>query len=371
MNKVTAIVLAGGSSTRFKENKMLYNIDNESVIKKSVSVFYNLKEITDIVVVCNKDFLDELKNELKDFSNLKFVLGGKTRFHSVLNGLNEITDTDIVVIHDGARPFIKQDTIKKSIESATLYGSGIVCVKTTDSVYKASDNKIEEVLERDSLVNIQTPQAFRFSEILSAYKKCDTENNFTDDSAIYLKYIGKPHIVLGEYSNKKITVKDDVEKMKDFRIGNGYDIHKLVENRKLILGGVQIDYELGLLGHSDADVLIHSIMDALLSASGLRDIGYYFSDKDARFLDIDSTLLLKEVLKMVQEKGFSINNITATVIAQKPKLKAYHEKIVESLSTLLNIEKEKVGITFNTKEGLDSVGEGKAIEVMSSALLYR
>lgn len=370
MSKVTAVILAGGSSTRFCSNKMLYKLDGTSVIKKCVSTFYNIEKIDELVVVSGKDFLAEVKNELKDFSNIKFVLGGETRFNSVLNALNAISQTDIVVIHDGARAFVKEETILKSIESAVKYGSGIVSVKTTDSVYKTNGSEIEEVLDRESLINIQTPQAFDFNEIKTAYLKCDS-NNFTDDSAVYLKHIGKPHIVLGEYSNKKITVKDDVENMNDFRIGNGYDIHKLVESRKLVLGGVKIDYELGLLGHSDADVLIHSIMDAMLSAAGLRDIGYYFSDKDAKYLGIDSTLLLKEVLKMVKEKGFSINNITATVIAQRPKLKAYHEKITENLAGLLNIEKEKVGITFNTKEGLDSVGEGKAIEVISTALLFR
>ena len=155
------------------------------------------------------------------------------------------------------------------------------------------------------------------------------------------------------------------------RIGLGYDVHKLVENRKLILGGVEIPYEKGLLGHSDADVLLHAIMDSLLGACALGDIGKHFPDTDDRFKGISSIKLLEETAKLINNKGYAVNNIDATIIAQKPKLAPYIHDIVENLALLTNLNKNQISVKAKTNEKMDSVGECKAIETNCVVLLKK
>lgn len=370
---ITAIVLCAGSGTRtgLGFNKLLYNLNGTTILQTTIKAFLENDNISEIIITTSQNDIDTVKKLLKDYKSkpIQFVLGGNSRFESVKNALNSISNTDYAIIHDGARPFVSQNLINECIRSAIENGSGIACVDCVNSICKKTNNQISEYYDRSSACYIQTPQCFKFEDIKLAYDKA-TENKFTDDSSVYSEYIGNPFIVKGEIENIKITYAEDLDNSQNYRVGTGYDVHRLVKNRKLILGGISIPHEKGLLGHSDADVLTHAIMDSLLSASNNRDIGFHFPDNDERFKDANSLSLLKEVLEMVSEK-FSINNVSAIIICQKPKLSPFIPLMQQSLSETLNLPVDKINILATTNEGLSKIGKGRAIAVSATSILTK
>ncbi|MBQ0099271.1 MAG: 2-C-methyl-D-erythritol 2,4-cyclodiphosphate synthase, partial [Firmicutes bacterium] len=326
--------------------------------------------IDNIIITASKEDEKEIKALVSN--NAKVVLGGKTRTESVKNALNEIED-GIVLIHDGARPFCSQRIINEIIESVKTFGSGITAIPTRDTVCMVEDNKICGYVGKEGLYQVQTPQAFLVKDIKKAYEKAGKEI-FNDDGEVYLEHISTPHLVVGDKNNIKLTYHEDFEVFNDLgvcRVGVGFDCHKLVENRKLILGGITIPHDKGLLGHSDADVLTHAIMDAILASASMRDIGFYFPDKDPKYKDADSILLLKEVLTMIYEKGLKVKSISATIMAEKPKLLNHIPNIVSNLSKVLEISTDNIGILATTLEGLGFVGREEGICVSASAVLIK
>lgn len=370
--KVSLILTCAGKGERacFDKNKLLVKINGLTTVERSLSPFVKSGLIDEYIVTSSKCDFDEISSLLPDY--VKVVLGGDTRTQSVKNALNEVSG-DIVLIHDGARPNLNQRIIKDCINTANKFGSAITAVQSRDTIAKGNFNEIDSYLGKDGLYVIQTPQAFKTEEIKKAYTLSGNKS-FNDDGEVYKAFIKDPEIVNGDYSNLKLTYKEDFDLLKTVqgvKVGTGFDCHKLVENRKLILGGIEIPHDKGLLGHSDADVLTHAIMDALLSGAGLRDIGYYFPDTDEKYRGADSIELLREVLKLIKEKGYNVNNVSAVIMAQKPKLLKHIPAICQNLSSVLNVSIDNVGIGATTLEGLGFVGREEGICVSASATLIK
>ena len=364
----SVIIAAGGKGARAKlnYNKLFFKQDGVTVLQKTFDAFYNTGIFGEFIVAVSKDDLEYAKACLP--SSVKFVEGGATRSLSVYNALKVVT-SDYVLIHDGARPYIDGDTIKAVCDSVINNGSGITAVPSVNTLCKVDGKLISQVLGKDGYYAVQTPQGFITKDILSAFES-SLDKDYPDESSRYRDYIKEPFVVEGKPSNVKLTYNEDFT-APDFRFGVGYDTHELVSDRKLILGGVTIPHDKGLLGHSDADVLTHAIMDAMLSALSLRDIGYHFSDKDNQYKNISSIVLLGRVLKMVEDKGYTVNNISATILAQKPKLLPHIPTITENIAKELGVSVSQVGIGATTTEGLGFVGREEGIAVYATACLKR
>ncbi len=363
------IVCAGkGERTGLAYNKVLHMLGQKTVLEHVLDAFteYGVSHIIAVVAPADRENISRL---LADYENVSVTDGGDTRAQSVLNGLRAC-DCDIAVIHDGARPFVDKELISRAVRSATEYGSGIAAVPTVDTVKRMDANNNVHSLPRTELYNTQTPQAFDCAQITDAYERIGTDN-ITDDAEAYERAGYSPRLVEGDYSNIKITTTADLFRISPVnnKIGVGYDVHRLVEGRPLILGGMHIEYEKGLLGHSDADVLTHAVMDALLSAAELPDIGVLFPDTDASLNGISSLKLLDNVLNELRERSLEIVNVSAVVIAQKPKLSPVIKDIRASLAAALCISIERVNVSATTTEGLGIVGDGNAIAATASCIL--
>ncbi|MCL2861860.1 MAG: 2-C-methyl-D-erythritol 2,4-cyclodiphosphate synthase [Firmicutes bacterium] len=367
---ICALIVCAGTGTRagLYYNKLLYQVGKKTILEMTIDRFQR-SLVGSIVLVINPYDEGEIQRIVDLYPNVSYCFGGQTRSDSVRRGLTELGYCDIVVIHDGARPYVKAETIDESIRSAIEYGSGVTAIPTIDTIKFIKTNKIIRSLSRSGLYNIQTPQSFVFSQIQDAYDK--VKGNFTDDSEVFERAGYSAHIIGGEISNIKVTHQSDlfVPAVSNVRVGVGYDVHKLVEGRRLILGGVDIPFHKGLLGHSDADVLTHAIMDSILSAASLPDIGQLFSDKDPKFKDISSLYLLKKVKQKVYRKLYKISNISAVIIAQAPTLSPFVDQMRFNIAGVLEIHPDQVNISCTTTEGLGVVGEGQAIASNASCTM--
>lgn len=374
MRKITAIITCAGKGERagFGYNKLLKDLGGITPFEKCVSVFSQVEEIDRIIITCASADLENFKRKCDGlFINTEFVLGGNTRTQSVYNALLKTEDDEIVLIHDGARCFVTKDIVKRCVDSVKEFGSGVVAIPATDTIANSDGlGKIVKTERKDKYL-IQTPQGFISGNLKKAYSlKADGEE-FTDESGLYAKYVGFPKIVEGSIKNKKLTHPEDFCVFENVFVGTGFDLHVLVEDRKLILGGIEIPHVKGLLGHSDADVLTHAVMDAMLSASSLGDIGRHFPDTDPKYKGISSMKLLEEVLKLINNSGYKLKNVSSVIMAQKPKLAPFVDKIRKNLATALNVEENAVGITCTTLEGIGIVGREEGIAVQSYCALIK
>ena len=368
MNVSVIIVAAGtGSRAKLNKNKVLFEIDGQTILEKTVRQFLYIENILEVIVTASANDLQIFKDILSPLSDkISVVLGGDTRTNSVKNALSH-THGDIVLIHDGARPFVSENLINSVMECAIANGSAIPCVEMCETL--GFGGELIEKVERQNFYSIQTPQGFNTQEIKKAYSMI-TNETFTDDSGVYCKFIAPCHRVQGEKKNIKLTYPEDFEDNK-IRIGTGFDLHRLVEGRKLILAGVEIPHYKGLLGHSDADVVTHAVMDAMLSAAALRDIGYYFPDTDPQYEGISSILLLAKIMELVAEKGYKVSNLSITIMAEKPKLMKYVPQLSTNLAKVIHISTKDLGITCTTLEGLGIIGEEKAIATRAYVALRK
>lgn len=368
--KITAIIAAGGTGSRaaFNKNKLFIELDGTPVISRTVSTFLSCDKIDDIIITANKNDVAKMHELFKSYDNVRIVIGGNTRTESVKYGLLRCENSDYVLIHDGARPFVSKKIINDCIDAVIKYNSAICAVPSIDTVSLCEGGKIITTPPRETVYAIQTPQAFLYDEIFAAYNKI-TDETFTDDASVYAKFIAPPRIFLGDKSNKKLTFKDDFITE---RVGVGIDTHAFGKKQNHItLGGVKIPSDSGLIAHSDGDVLVHAIMDALLSAAALPDIGHYFPDTDNAYKDADSILLLKRVCAILAEKNYKTGNVAAAIQAQKPKLMQYIPKMREIIANALNVSPDDIGISAGTNEGLGYVGEGKGITVTAYAKIRK
>ncbi len=372
--RICAVICAAGKGLRagFSKNKLLVCIDGEPVLTHTLRAF-DLDVIDEILVAHSPEDAAEIQALSADFSKVKLVQGGETRTQTVYNALRA-TESEIVLIHDGARPFVSRGVIENCIQSVLQFGSGICALPCTDTIAVKSENdEIVNVPNRDTLVRIQTPQGFFRADILSAYEKAMASANasYTDDSSVYAKYCALPRLCDGAEENVKLTHYADFKRLeKTARCGFGVDTHAFGKAQDyIVLAGVKIPSESGLIAHSDGDVLVHALMDALLSAAGLRDIGYYFPDTDEKYKGASSMTMLAQVMKMLQSQGYGVQNVSIAVQAEKPRLAKYIETMKNALAQALEIPTQAVGVSAGTNEGLGYVGEGKGITVNAYVLL--
>ncbi len=370
--KVSVILACAGTGSRagLNKNKLLYESDGLTVIERTLSAFADSRLVDQIIITVSPADFETIERVAN--GKAKVVIGGATRTQSVKNGLKE-ADGDIVLIHDGARPFVTKELIKNCIDCAIKNGSAIPVKPTRNTMLKAQDGKVKEYLGKDELFSVQTPQGFKTELIKKAYALAG-EKAYNDDGQVYKDFIGELYVYNGDAKNVKITYPEDFSLLNQApacRVGTGFDCHKLVENRKLILGGVEIAHDKGLLGHSDADVLTHAVMDAILSALSLRDIGYHFSDKDQKYKDACSMDLLAQVLEMIDKHGYKVQSISAVIMAEKPKLMPHIPSITQSLANALSIPTQLVGIGATTLEGLGFVGREEGICSQATAVLNK
>ncbi len=370
---ISAILVCAGKGERanFGFNKLLKEIDGVPVFGKTLYAFSSREDVDEIIVVCSAADEDAFSVIAKKLgAKVVFVRGGADRSSSVLAGV-KAAKGDITIIHDGARPFVTQKVISDCLSSAVRYGSGVACVTPTDTIAQTAFDGDDEYIisaSRANVYNVQTPQAFDRTSLLKAFALKKEDETFTDESGLYAKYIGRCKVSAGDKNNRKLTLSEDFAPHGNLRAGVGFDLHRLVEGRKLILGGIEIPNPKGLLGHSDADVLLHAVSDALLSSASKGDIGKLFPDTDPKYEGISSVTLFNEVKTILEESGYKIINVSAVIMAQKPKLSPYTAAITKNLAALCSIDESRVGITCTTLEGLGIVGREEGIAVNAYCL---
>ncbi|MDD3946458.1 MAG: 2-C-methyl-D-erythritol 2,4-cyclodiphosphate synthase [Clostridia bacterium] len=359
------VILAGGSGTRMGCDKLLLCVGEDLLLARAIEPFVNRNDIGKIILVLRKDIFDVGRAiaERYGLSKFLFVKGGDTRSQSVENGLKEVR-AEGVLIHDGARPFVTPQLLDRIVLSVQQFGSGIPATPITDSVRMVEDGLICNIAERSKLYTVQTPQGFLTQQIMQAYRMrngCD----FADDSAVFAEFIAPPHVIIGDERNIKVTTLGSYFGL-NAKIGIGYDIHRLERFRPLVLGGIQIAYDKGCVAHSDGDAVIHALIDALLSAIGERDIGTLFPDTDPKYKDIDSTVLLSEVVALYRKKNYKVSNVSIIIIADKPKFADYLPLMKIKLGNLLHISATLIGISAKTTE---KTREEEAIEAYATAIV--
>ena len=375
------IILAGGNSHRFKSNisKPYQKISSKSLIEISIIKARKFNQIKKIVLVHNKK--DKKKVKLLKLKNVKLIQGGNSRQKSAQNALKYLIKQkgiSKVLIHDAARPNFSEKLLFKILRNMKNSKAVVPKIYIQDAVKQIYDSGNAEYIvgrKRDNLFLTQTPQAFYLKEIYDLYKK-NFEKYRDDDISLFMD-LNRVKFIEGEKSNFKITDKEDFENLKKIyktklSIGIGFDVHRLVAKRKLYLAGLKIKSKIGTLGHSDGDPVLHSIIDAILGACRMGDIGQMFSDKSFKFKNIRSTLLLKHVIKKIKTKGYYVNNIDINIITQTPKIKNYKNKMINNIAKLCEIEKNQINIKGKTTEKLGVVGKEKAIacEVIASVINY-
>ncbi len=363
-NKTSVIILAAGKGERagFGKNKLLAPLYGAPAIFHTFEKFKGCGD--EVIVTSSSEDFEEIGALCLPFG-YTVITGGSTRTESVKKALEKITG-DIVIIHDGARPFVSGELILKCFNEAEKYGSAVSAVKFTDTAVYAENGEITERTERDKLYRVQTPQAFRADEIKKAYSLAGTDV-FTDDSAVYGKFIRPPHITEGEESNIKLTYKEDFNRefpqiaCKGSRAGFGIDTHAFGKGNFVTLAGVKIPHSAGLIAHSDGDVIYHALADALLSAAGLKDIGTYFPDTNENLRGINSGIILKKIIEMLKETAYSVGNVSITVQAESPRLSPYIDEMRKNISKICGLETDDVAVAAGTCEKLGFVGNNLGI----------
>ena len=371
--KIYVILPAAGSGSRagFEQNKILRKIGGRCALERTLSAFAALPEIAKIAVCVSERDREEIRSLLAPFPQAVLTAGGETRTQSVKNALESfVRDApDYVLIHDAARPFVSRKIIRDCIDTVRSFGSAVCALPCTDTLVRTQSGMICEALDRESACTVQTPQGFSYPELLAAYRKIKETDSFTDDSGVYAKYVAPPRLFWGEQSNRKLTFREDFA-VQELRTGVGIDTHAFgKKSDHIVLGGGSIPCESGLIAHSDGDVLCHALMDALLSAAGLCDIGHYFPDTDPQYENADSLVLLAKVRRLLEKEGFCVENVSAAIVAQRPRLAPHIAQMKKNIADVLQICEQKVGLSAGTNEGLGYLGRGEGITVTATVLL--
>ena len=362
------VILAAGKSKRFKANttKQFFKYKNKDIIEHSIEKSLDSKLFKKIIIVTND--LNYFKSK-KYSKSIRVIKGGKERFNSSLKALKFIKryKPRNVLIHDAARPNFTVKLLKKLLNNLKKNNAVVPFIKPKDTIKYKIKNEFYN-LNREKAFLTQTPQAFRFQDLYKLFKKQKTK--ITDEATLFINSGKKLKFIKGEDQNIKITFKNDLNLPKIY-FGIGFDIHKLVKKKKLYLGGVSIPFHSGLEGHSDGDVILHSITDAILGAMRKKDIGTYFPNTK-KFKNIRSTVILKSILAYLYKKNFIINNLDINLICEQPKVSKYREKIIKSVSKIINLNKDLINLKGKTVEKIGLIGQEKAIacEVIISISKY-
>lgn len=385
--KTVAIIPAGGAGKRLglEVAKQYLLLDSSPMLVHTLRVFQMTEMVSAVVLVVPKEDEASVQKQIVEKYGLtkviSIVAGGRERQDSVRNGLQAVPGTcDVVIVHDGVRPFVTPDMVRRVVAAAAEYGAASIGVPAKDTIKETTvENIVTTTLPRQNLWQTQTPQAFRYDVLCRAYAEAQRDHFYgTDDASLVERTGVKVRMVTGSHENIKITTPEDLlmaealmenkrkEKM-TVRSGLGYDSHRFSPGRKLILGGVEIPFDHGLQGHSDADVVLHAVCDALLGMAGAGDIGRHFPDTDEAYKNISSLILLERVWQMITANGFSVNNIDVTVMMEKPKLAPYAGAMASNIAGTLHIPEPAVNIKAKTNEGMGFVGRGEGVAVLAIA----
>jgi len=391
---VYVLIPAAGRAARFSvlgsvpDNKVFALLGGQPLLHRTVQAFASHPAVDGIVVVAGPSEVSRCRVALTGLDKvLAIVAGGQTRQESVAIGLFTLggDPDDLILVHDAARPLVTAAVIDRCILGASEFGNAAAALPVADTLKAADKNlTVQRTVDRDGLWAMQTPQAFRLSTLFAAHSAARTLGwTGTDEAALVEQFSDEPvHLVLGDPSNLKVTRPEDLPlaeaiwqsrqpspPMPQTRIGFGYDIHPLTEGRRLMLGGVEIPSQRGLDGHSDADVLLHALCDALLGAAGLPDIGHLFPNTDAAYKGISSLALLAEVVRRLREANYVVGNADMTLIAEAPKIAPYIDQMRTAIADALHVEPSQVGIKATTNEKLGSLGRGEGIAAHAVALI--
>ena len=392
---VSAILAAGGRGLRLghSQPKQLLEIAGRPILERSVSLLHEHPDVHEVIVALPEELVQNPPAYLLKASKpLRVVAGGARRQDSVAAAFRLVSDrADVVVIHDAARPFASRGLIARTIAAAAESGAALAALEARDTVkairLAPSDGEglaraeeaelfVRQTLDRRSIFLAQTPQAFRREVLRDALA---VQDDATDEAALAERAGHAVRIVEGEASNIKVTTAEDLviaeaigrggKPARTGRAGMGYDLHRFVEGRPLILGGVTIPFDRGLAGHSDADAVCHAVTDAILGAAGAGDIGRHFSDTDPRWKGASSVDLLRRAVEVVRAEGLAVGNVDATVILERPKLAPYIDQMRANLAAVLGVSLDRVSIKGKTNEGLGEIGRGEAVAVHAIALV--
>ncbi|MBN1494106.1 MAG: 2-C-methyl-D-erythritol 2,4-cyclodiphosphate synthase [Candidatus Omnitrophica bacterium] len=387
------IIPAAGSGRRMRSEdddsvsgiipKQFLYVDGVPMVYHSIRTFSSIEGVTKIIIATQRSFFPWVsKKALGDIATVpvEVVQGGKERADSVNAALRKVDkDAQLVIIHDAARPFIHPKDIERVISAAKKDGAAILSRSVVPTVKKVAYNGlILGTVPRTSLRHAETPQVFKRSVIIKAHKlylQKKIRGAVTDDAYLVERAGYAVRCVEARYPNVKITDRNDLDLIKgnrmNIRIGSGFDTHRLVKGRPLFLGGIKIPFPKGCLGHSDGDVLIHAIIDALLGAVGTKDIGEYFPNKNKKYKNIASLELLDKTREIIRKKKYGIGNIDTTIICEKPHISKWKKAMIETIAECLEIDRDAISIKGKTKEGLDSEGQGFSISAYAIALLIK
>ena len=383
---VTAIIAAAGAGRRLgaAKPKQLLDIGGGSMLQHSVMAFLDHPRVSDIVVVlpAGHPSLVLAAADPARVASVRTVAGGDRRQDSVANGFDAVrADSDVVLIHDAARPFVTADLIDRTIDAAMKHGAAIAAVQSRDTVKQVgAGGTITGTIPRETVYLAQTPQGFRRDVLAQAIAAARSGVEATDEAALAERAGYKVHVVDGDPGNVKVTTADDLEAARartatsgkparTGRAGTGYDLHRLVEGRPLVIGGVTIAFDKGPLGHSDGDVVCHAATDAILGAAALGDIGRHFPDTDPAWKGADSIALLAHAASMVRDAGYEMGNLDVTVILERPKIKDHIDEMRARVAEAIGVDVSRVSIKGKTNEGVDAIGRGEAIAAHAVALV--
>lgn len=386
--RVSAILAAGGAGVRVGagQPKQFVDLDGRSMLERSLAVLATHPDVHEVVVALPAAHLDPPPACLSQAwpCPVRVVAGGSRRQDSVARAFGAVDpSTEVVLVHDAARPFASAGLVGRMIVAAQASGAAIPAVTATDTVKlgRAADGRmwVAATVSRQDVYLAQTPQAFTRDVLAAALAEGATAEVATDEAGLVERLGGRVELVEGEPANVKITTPEDLAAARTrvsdapgppaFRIGSGYDLHRLVAGRPLILGGVHVPFEAGLDGHSDADIVCHAVTDAVLGAAALGDIGALFPDTDAAWKGADSVGLLRQAMTRVRAAGLRVGNVDVTVIAERPKLLPHVAAMRANLAAALGVEPSEVSLKGKTNERVDSMGRGESMACHAVALL--
>ena len=373
-NKIKAIIVSAGNGKRVGGDlpKQYLKIDGIPILAKTIQRFHEVDIIDEVIVVISQKhqkYFDKFILPIIQ-KEVVIILGGKTRRESVYEGLKHTDLEDLVLIHDGARPFITYELIIKIINGVKHFGAAAPGMKVTDSIWEKNNKVISGVQNRDNFLKAQTPQGFFTKDIIKNYEKVKKEPS--DDVELAVNNGLRVRIVEGDEKNIKITTMNDIENInstsKSFlkiRTGIGYDVHAFEAGNELILCGLKIPFNKSLKGHSDADVVMHAITDAIYGAIAEGDIGTWFPPNDIKWKNSNSEVFLKHANSLLTKKGYVISNLDCTIICEEPKIQPYTQKMRINMENILQITKDRISIKATTTEKLGFTGRKEGIAVQA------
>lgn len=379
---MSAIVVAAGRGERAggAVPKQLAIVGGRTILQRSVDAFANHAAVTEIVVVLPDSMVAEGPSLVTTRGTpCRFVAGGSRRQDSVRLGFAAVSPSaEIVLVHDAARPFVSADVIDRVIQAARSAGAAVPGVPARDTLKRAEPDRlgwlVAETIRRDGVWLAQTPQGFNRAVIADAVARGEQGPDVTDE-AMLVESMGRPvEIVMGDERNVKITTPEDLAAARRaagaaVRVGTGYDLHRLVPGRRLVLAGVEIAPNVGPDSHSDGDVVCHALIDALLGAAAAGDIGRHFPNTDPAWKDAPGLDLLARTAAILRQRGFQTANVDITVVLERPKLGPHAAAIADAIGRVLELATDDVSVKAKTNEGVDAVGRGEAIAAHAVAMI--